>query len=348
MEECPVCYAHWSTGTRHSTEPKANKKHHQSYTWGNPDAETFWKTEDWEYGPDGADWHSRSTSRHSNAPQTPRDQSAGARKGKGRGKPKKGKAKGQNQGLENASPFLPQTGKGFTAWPAMDSSSFMPATASTASPFQLAQLDAGQQEMAAALRRAYPDPGKIPEDVQLLLDKADKEVSHLGLKNLHQAAKHMDRAKKQLKEVNDQKKAHRTMWFRHVTEGIKMWETQLDSYRRHQAALTDLATKAQAEVTSTSKVIQVLGAAGPSATPPPIPVPDAVDTVDVTEESANQEEEQLRTSLQTVLKACASSLGITPDATLTEMEIKLDGEEKEDEKHKKRQRSLEPFAASRS
>ena len=114
-----------------------------------------------------------------------------------------------------------------------------------------------------------------------------------------------------------------------------MWETQLDSYRRHQAALTDLATKAQAEVTSTSKVIQVLGAAGPSATPPPIPVPDAVDTVDVTEESANQEEEQLRTSLQTVLKACASSLGITPDATLTEMEIKSDGEEKEDEKAQK-------------
>ena len=139
------------------------------------------------------------------------------------------------------------------------------------------------------------------------------------------------------------------MWLRHVTEGIKMWETQLDSYRRHQATLTDLAAKAQAEVTSTSRVIQVLGAAGTGASPPQIPVPDATEADDAAEESANLEEEQLRTSLQTVLKACASSLGIAPEVPVAEMEIKSDGEEKEEEeKNKERQRSLEPFGGPRS
>ena len=228
----------------------------------------------------------------------------------------------------------------------------MPSNANLNSPFQVVQMDAGQQEMAAALRRAYPDPTKVPEDVQVMLDRADKESGRLGLKNLHQAAKHLDRAKKQLKEVTDQKIAHRTMWIQHLTEGIKMWENQLDSYRRHQATLTELATKAQKEVTSTSRIIQLLGAAGTGSSAAPIPPPEPIEATETAEEGANPEEEKLRTALQTVLKACASSLGLQPEALqgAQAVEIQSDGEnkDKEDEQNKKRQRSLEPFGGPQS
>lgn len=351
MDECPVCYAHWSTGTRHSTEPKSSKSHPQNYTWGDPDADAFWKDETWDYGQDhgrgNAGWKSRSSSRHqATNPPAPRDHSVGAHKGRGGGRAKKGKGKGKSTTSQLLSPFVPQSGKGFTPWTEMDSTGFLPTSTNLSSPFQMAQLDAGQQEMAAALRRAYPDPDKVPEDVQAMLDKADKETGRLGLKNLHQAAKHMDRAKKQLKEVNDHKKAHRAMWLKQLTEGIKLWESQLDSYRGHQATLADLATRAQTEITTTSRVIQVLGAAGTGSAPPQLPPPEPADAITEAAEDTNAEEEKLRTSLQNVLKACANSLGIAQEVqTLPQhvQQINSDEDQEEEEKNKKRQRSLEPF-----
>ena len=87
----------------------------------------------------------------------------------------------------------------------------MPSSLNSGNSFQLLSAEGGMQEMAAALRRAYPEPGKAPEDVQALLDKADKEKGRLGLKNIQQAAKHLDRPKKQLKDVNDQWSAECTL-----------------------------------------------------------------------------------------------------------------------------------------
>ena len=61
------------------------------------------------------------------------------------------------------------------------------------------------------------------------------------------------------------------------------------------------------------------------------------------EEVADKEEEGLKQQLQSVLRSCASSLGMELDAAkLIEVE---DGDEqpKEEDKPPKRQRSLEPF-----
>ena len=224
----------------------------------------------------------------------------------------------------------------------------MPATASATSPFQVTSADGGLQEMAQALRRAYPDITKTPDDVKALLEKADKEAGRLGLKNLQQAAKHLDKAKKHLKEVNDQRKAHRARWLQHVAEGVTMWERQLEEYRRHQATLTDLATRTQTEISATSRTIQILGAAGTGSALPVIPVPEAPDTIDL--EDTDQEEEQLRQKLQTILRSCAQSLGISPEAPPSHADGVPDavgkGDGKQEEKPPKRQRSLEPFAAS--
>ena len=344
-EECPTCSSHWSTGQKHNVEPKSKVYHEENTDWEN------WH-EDWH---GDQRWGSRSPSRqraqqdqYAQQVQSPRQRSKGqGQKGKSaKGKNfAKGKGRGKMPAGEQSSPFQNLPAPNPDSWTAFDSTGFMPSSMSSGNPFQLANTEGGMQEMAAALRRAYPEKEKAPEDVQALLEKADQETARLGLKNLHQAAKHLDRSKKQLKDINDQRKAHRSTWLKHVTEGIQMWEKQLEEFRRHQATLTDLAGRAQSEISTTSRAIQLLGAAGSGAAMPSIPVQDTSETVDQAEETTDQEEEKLRLKLQTVLKACASSLGIAA-VSPTQIDIKSD-EEKEvgqkDEKPPKRPRSLEPF-----
>ena len=154
-------------------------------------------------------------------------------------------------------------------------------------------------------------------------------------------------------EVNDQKKAHRAMWLKHITEGIQVWERQLEEYRRHQAMLTDLARRATTEISSTSRAIQLLGAAGTGTALPSIPAPEAAETLEQGDESADQEEDQLRQKLQAILRSCASSLGVNPEGGVPPLDTKPEAESMEDgkseEKTSKRPRSLEPFGgASRS
>ena len=337
---CPNCHAHWSSGEKHNTEPKnSNVASYRDGEWA-----------EWNNWEDNRRWSSRSPSRHrfdqepEQTVQTPRQRTKG--KGKGR-KGKEGKSGGKDAPAETTSPFQALPAAGFDAWQQMDSTGFAPQSTSTASPFQLSGSDGGLQEMALALKRAYPDAAKRPEDVQILLDKADKEAGRLGLKNLQQAAKHLDRSKKHLKEVNDQKKAHRAMWLKHITEGIQVWERQLEEYRRHQAMLTDLASRATTEISSTSRAIQLLGAAGTGTALPSIQVPEAAEPLDQGEETADQEEDQLRQKLQAILRSCASSLGVNPEGGMPPMETKPEAEIAEDgkpeEKASKRPRSLEPF-----
>ena len=71
--------------------------------------------------------------------------------------------------------------------------------------------------------------------------------------------------------------------------------------------MTDLATGTQAEISTTSRTIQILGAAGTGSTMPAIPAPEVPDTIEL--EDTDQEEEQLRQKLQAILRSCVKFLG---------------------------------------
>jgi hypothetical protein len=75
----------------------------------------------------------------------------------------------------------------------------------------------------------------MPEDTKLLIEKADQENGRLGIKSLHQATKYLGKAKKQLAEVTDQRRAHKALWMSHLSAGIQMWEKQLEGFRKRQA-----------------------------------------------------------------------------------------------------------------
>ena len=345
-ETCVICCAPWHAGTRHRTQPKA-------YNWSNA-------APDWEDWDDASSWaSSRSGSRASSKyrqdavadnaygyPHRQQPVKAGKGQGKGRGKGKKGTKKGQaqNQGgqPEQVSPF--QKGEGFAPWAAMDSSRFMPSTAQPSSPFATqmpTSLASDKQEWMDHLRKAYPDPATMPEDTKLLLEKAEQETGRMGIKSLHQATKYLGKVKKHLGEVTEQRRSHRSLWMAHLSNGIKMWEKQLEDFRKHQAMLTEQAGKARTEISATSKIIQQLGSTAAGGAAPSMP-PAQIEVEEATEDLADKEEEALRKQLQGVLQNCATSLGLdlTPKKLADSTE---EIEEEEADKRSKRPRSMEPF-----
>lgn len=103
------------------------------------------------------------------------------------------------------------------------------------------------QDMAVHLRQAYKDK-ETPSDVQAFLDTAEKEYSRNNIKSLHAATKSLDHAQKALRDAANAKKEHRLQWTKHGSEGIKVWEAQLESYRVHQATLSEYASRAREEI----------------------------------------------------------------------------------------------------
>lgn len=341
--ECAVCWGSWKKGTRHPTRPKPPEtQNRDTYGWQN------W--EDWD---EDSNWaQSRSSSRSSTryrqdgiaAQASHQNPILKGKKGKGKGKGKKSAAQGlpQNQGgTEQTSPF--QHGEGFTPWPPLDASQFMPATVAPSSPFASllpAASSNEKQEMVEHLRRAYPDPTKMPEDTKLFIEKTEQETGRLGIKNLHQATKYLGKVKKHLQEVTDQRRAHRSLWMSHLSNGIKMWERQLDDFRRHQASLTEQAGKARSEITATNRIIQQLSnatAGGPSLPPASV----QAEMEEIPEDPVDKEEDVLRKQLQGVLQSCAGSLGLDLEQKVVDVP---DDSNVEEDKRTKRPRSLEPFA----
>ena len=205
-----------------------------------------------------------------------------------REKRKGSKAKQKDQ----ASPFQAET-KSFTPWAMMDASPFMPSTTLSPNPFAATSsaLIAQDQAWVEALRKAYPDPAQMPEETKILVEQAEKTHGRKGIKNLHQATTHLGKVKDHLGEVSEHRRAHRALWMKHMSAGIQIWEQQLEEYRKHQAFLTEQATKARSEITATSRIIQQLSHTAGGAAVPSTPVVQPVEE-DPPEDAVDKEEEK--------------------------------------------------------
>eukprot|EP00435_Cladocopium_sp_Y103_P022121 s4354_g5.t1 len=261
---CAICRKHWSFGKKHDVTPKKQKK--MPYHWEEPWEENWddqtWEEETWD------EWKEPSTPRRqaSQSPrgrQTPRtDQSPRSRakgtKGKSKGK-SKGKQKGQDGKAQASHPF----GKGSAAmppWPTWDvtDAGISPFQSSSAAMTPELQEINSMQEAASHLRLAYKDPDARPAEVQAFLDRAEREANRSNIKSLHATTRALDKAQKALQDAVSARKEHRLLWTKHVSEGIQVWESQLESYRVHQANLSEQAAKARAEIAAARRNIQNL------------------------------------------------------------------------------------------
>lgn len=365
--KCVVCYAHWTSGTRHNTQPKQQPQHQEHAGW------TDW--EEWSREWDG--WENanglhqwdRSQSRSQSQASTKSAKSDVQRhhhtkkgnksKQKGKGKGGKGKTKDSANPSMGQSPFTPLATE-LPPWPSLDSaaSNLMPTVASS-TPFMVAQTNetiAQKREVVNALKTAYTDPTMMPQDTKDLIakmetdiEKLEKEHSKATTKNLHSATTALGKAQKTLTETLEARRAHRARWTKHVAEAAKTWEGQLHEYRQQQASLQEVAAKARADIENARGAIQALSSKATPATLAEMPPITAItaETEDLTLDADN-EEEAMQQQLQTVLQSCAASLGVdlapqAPNKSPTEMDSENADLANADQNRQKRPRSLEPF-----
>ena len=121
-----------------------------------------------------------------------------------------------------------------------------------------------------------------------------------------------------------------------------MWETQLESYRVHQATLSEHAVRARAEIETSRRILKEVSDNTVKEGNLSIPQPIQEETEDAGLENAvDSEELRLRDQLQGVLNACAGSLGLqvaAPEQPVHE----VSDEDKEQPPQHKRPRSVDP------
>ncbi|CAL1157107.1 unnamed protein product [Cladocopium goreaui] len=360
--KCAVCSAHWTSGTRHSTQPKSSAGHHGDATrWQDWDE---W-SQDWDdaWGDPQEAWRwtrERSQARSQSQASTRSNKSDAyqhkGRKQKSQGKGKNTQRKGtgkETQGNMSSSPFSPLA-TDMPPWPPLENSSNAPMpTVAQASAAQVTDTIAQKKEVLGALRAAYTDQSLMPQDTKDLIakleteiEKLEKEFSKATTKNLHSATKALGKAQKTLTETLEAKRMHRARWTKHVAEAAKTWEGQLHEYRQQQSAFQDVAAKARTDIESARSAIQTLSAKATQATLAAMPPISAIsaETEDLTGD-ADKEEESAQQQLQTILQSCAASLGmdlavtVSPQIAADQMEDK----ETSDQARQKRPRSMEPF-----
>ena len=93
-------------------------------------------------------------------------------------------------------------------------------------------------ELAAAIRKAYPDVNHIPSEIREVLEKTDSLAGKQLTQELHRATTALGKAQRSVKELEDGREKHRLQWLSHVKDSLQMWEQQLQDYEARQQQLS--------------------------------------------------------------------------------------------------------------
>ena len=294
QEYCPGCGGWWEAVCDFQfTLNKRAPSSHQRQSWES------WTASEW------APPQQRSRQRSSSANRRAKGKSKGKDKGKGKDKSKeKGKESAQEQA---PSPFamMPTSGTP-PALPAPFPS--MPSSTSTP-PMQL-DTSGPSFELAAAIRKAYPDVNHIPSEIREVLEKTDSLAGKQLTQELHRATTALGKAQRSVKELEDGREKHRLQWLSHVRDSLQMWEQQLQEYEVRQQQLSTAIVKAKSDTESAHHQIQVLNARAAGKPPPEPSTAMAPLELGPPPSEEDQEERALRKQLHHLLAKCALHQGV--------------------------------------
>ena len=339
---CDRCGDSWEQGIPHDTKQK---------TVSTSSAWTYNRWKDWDPGAQEA-WEDASASSRSSSRRQFNQTKTGQRRCKPRAKAQAPKPKGGGKGRkgpigdgqQGSRPLPPPPAP--PPWPTLDHATALAANTTTVAPdpgttAMNQQLQAENREIARLLREAYPDTQTRPAEATAAIERAEQGLKKSVTKSLHSATKALDKAQKLLTETSEARRLHRNSWLAHLTESIKTWESQLETYRKHGAALQEMALKARADITAARADIQRLSPQEPEGSTALAAVPMPLAEEGQQEDLVDSEEERLRLQLQGILQTCAGSLGVAVASPADVQTIASDDEQGERGTNK-RPRSVEP------
>lgn len=195
----------------------------------------------------------------------------------------------------------------------------------------------------AHLQEAYADK-EMPAHVKSFVERTQAEQRVTIIHGLHTATTDLDKASQRLNEAIQAKQKHRNQWIQHLEESVQLWQSQLDSYKKKQQELKEIAKQAQKDVQSARAAIHErnsqVGSGGKTKPPPAPPLPQE-EVLDLTAED-DEEEEALKRKLQRLLERSAASVGAVSTLLSGAQEIEMEVSSDEGNPAK-RQRSVEPM-----
>eukprot|EP00435_Cladocopium_sp_Y103_P029079 s1573_g7.t1 len=309
---CPDCKKHWSTGVRHDNTPKSPRAYQQGEQYAS-----------WDYG-NQTQQRGRPKNRNQGSYNQPERSESGKRKGEGKGK--KGKHDSQQP-----SPFLQPSA--IPPWPTLEANPQL-APVAPISP-TLVQPNA---DLVLAVRKQYPDLTQAPEDIQRAMEKAEKTNPKVLATELNKASNQVGKAAKQMAAVREARNAHRQNWLKHLRDSATSWTKQVQQFKDQQNQYGEQLNRAQQDLNTARRNLQHLNKQAAA-----IGAPTSQEAGDVPAETAeNDANAAFEAEAQALAEQVQESLQAAVQAANIPMEVLSD--EEEEDRTKKRPRSLEPFA----
>ena len=226
-EYCPRCSAHWSTGSRHPTEP-SSKHIDQSYV--QPQSAVDWGYSQWQGRGSGSQsprWRQQYSPRH-------RYQPSGKKQNRG-----KGKHRGQSQTRGEQVEQYPVFGPPVTPLNPTDTPWLVhqpPLAPPPPPPLVLSEAEEKLKEYQALCRKHQQS---LPPEMQQLLKAEAIKQGEVATTLMHKQVNNLGKARKELEEAHAARLNLHTSWRTFLVDQVQRWQTYSANFQQQEAQLAE-------------------------------------------------------------------------------------------------------------
>ena len=226
-EYCPRCSAHWSTGSRHPTEP-SSKHIDQSYV--QPQSAVDWGYSQWQGRGSGSQsprWRQQYSPRH-------RHQPSGKKQNRG-----KGKHRGQSQTRGEQVEQYPVFGPPVTPLNPTDTPWLVhqpPLAPPPPPPLVLSEAEEKLKEYQALCRKHQQS---LPPEMQQLLKAEAIKQGEVATTLMHKQVNNLGKARKELEEAHAARLNLHTSWRTFLVDQVQRWQTYSANFQQQEAQLAE-------------------------------------------------------------------------------------------------------------
>ena len=226
-EYCPRCTAHWSSGSRHPTEPSAGNSR-QSYVQTPSSGD--WEYSHWQGRGSGSQsprWRQHHSPRHRNQP-------TGKKPNRGRGK-HRGHSQARTEAVDSYPSFGPPVAPpnpSDTPWLAHQP----PLAPPPPPPLVMSAAEERLKEYQALCKKHQQN---LPQEMQQLLKEEAIKQGEVATTLMHKQVNNLGKARKELEEAHAARLNLHTSWRTFLIDQVQRWQTYSANFQKQEAQLAE-------------------------------------------------------------------------------------------------------------